>query len=137
MQTRHWWPLVLLGTLFVFGCSEEVTFKGEDQSLTYSCSNFESKVENEKDLELLATEMREAVQEMKKTGQRARAKEFGVEIRTALRERDRSRFEELAVSAKCAIEHPSTRVGTTRVGTSRTGSDGETSINISPERTED
>ncbi|MFB6279805.1 MAG: hypothetical protein ABEK75_09895 [Salinibacter sp.] len=132
MQIRHWWPVVLLGALFVFGCSEEVTFEGKDQSLTYSCSNFESKVENEKDLELLATEMREAVQKMKKTGQRARAQKFGVEIRAALRERDRSRFEELAVSAKCAIEHPSTRVGT-----SETGSGGEASVNIPPERTRD
>lgn len=114
METRNLWLLVLLGTLLVSGCSQEVTFEGKDRSLTYSCNGFESKVESEEDLELLAVEMREAVQKLKKTGQRARAKEFGVEIRTALRERDRSRFEELAVNAKCAIEYPSTQAETSR-----------------------
>lgn len=109
METRNWWFLILLGALFIVGCSQEVTFEGKDRSLTYSCDEFESKVESEKDLELLAIEMREAVEKMKKTGQRDRAREFGVEIRTALRERDRSRFEELAVTAKCTIKYPSTR----------------------------
>lgn len=114
MKTRHWWPLVFLSALFVVGCSQEVTFEGPDRSLTYSCNGFESKVQSEEDLELLAIEMREAVQKMKKTGQRAQAREFGVEIRTALRKRDRSRFEELAVTAKCAMKYPSIPAGTTR-----------------------
>lgn len=110
MEMRNWWLLVLVGTLFVSGCSQEVTFEGEERSLTYSCNGFESKVEGEEDLELLAVGMREAVQKMK----RARMEEYKVEIQAALRKRDRSRFEELAVTAKCATEHPSTQEGQTK-----------------------
>jgi len=107
MQTRNWWLLVLVGALFASGCSQEVTFEGKDRSLTYSCNGFESKVESEEDLELLAREMRKAVQKMK----RARMEEYRGEIQAALRKRDRSRFEELAVKAKCTTEHPSTQEG--------------------------
>jgi hypothetical protein len=105
METRNWWLLVLLGTLFVSGCSQEVTFNGKNRSLTYSCNGFESKVESEKDLKLLALGMRKAVQKM----ERARMEEYRVEIQAALRKRDRSRFEELAVNAKCTTKYSSTQ----------------------------
>jgi len=111
MQTGNRWCLVLLIAIFLPGCTETVTFEGKDRSLTYSCNGFESKVESDEDLELLALEMRKAANKMYNAGQTARVESLRTEIQTALRERDRSRFEELAVSAKCDVEHLSEEAG--------------------------
>lgn len=94
---------IFLIAVLLMSCTKEVTFEGTDRTLTYTCNSFTSKVESDKDLSLLARKTREAVQKMHKIGKGKEARRIGRGIKTALGERDRKRFEELAVEAKCAV----------------------------------
>jgi len=111
MQTQFRWLLVLPGIILLTACSQEVTFEGNGRTLTYSCDGYESKVESDEDLEVLAIGMRQAVKDLYRIGQQAKAQRIGTKIQTALRERDRKRFEELAVETKCAVEHQNQETG--------------------------
>jgi len=106
MKDQLTWTSAAVAVILLLSCSQEqkVTFEGNDRSLTYSCNSIEHKAEDDKDLELLARHTRKAVKKLHKSGQQEQAEKIGKKIKTALSERDRRRFEELAVEAKCSTK---------------------------------